>query len=104
TRARPVLLGVLRAPALALGVAARSIPATARLLVRLRGGVLEGRADLIHVQLNRGPVVALAVRERALLEVALRDDAGALLKRLGHVLGGVAPDGEIGRASCRESG
>src|SRR5699024_3529632 len=34
-----------------------------------------------------------AVGEGALLEAALRDDAGALLERLGHVLRGIAPDG-----------
>src|SRR5699024_7453047 len=74
--------------AAALGGAAETATASAAALhlVGLRGGVLEGGTDLVDVQLDAGAVVALTVGEGALLETALRDDAGALLERLGHVL------------------
>src|SRR5690606_41831885 len=59
----------------------------------LRGGVAERGAELVDGQLDGGAVLARTVGEGALLETALRDDAGALLERLRHVLGGIAPDG-----------
>src|SRR5690606_22828957 len=80
------LATALRGAAAEAATAASPSAAAALDLGGLRGGVLEGGADLVDVQLDAGAVVALTVGEGALLETPLRDDAGALLERFRHVL------------------
>src|SRR3954470_23924732 len=70
--------------------------ATAALTTRgtgdLRGGVAEGRADLVDLELDDGALLAFLRVEGALLEPAADDDARTAGQRLGDVLGRLAPD------------
>ena len=57
-----------------------------------RGGrVAKARADLVDIQFDRDAVVAIPILERALLELALGDHAGALSQRAGDVLRELRP-------------
>src|SRR3954463_4758881 len=58
----------------------------------LRGGVAEGRADLVDLELDDGALLAFLRVEGALLEPAADDDARTAGQRLGDVLGRLAPD------------
>src|SRR4051812_4085544 len=76
--------------------AAAATEATAALTTRgtgdLRGGVAEGRADLVDLELDDGALLAFLRVEGALLEPAADDDARTAGQRLGDVLGRLAPD------------
>src|SRR5690606_10860747 len=61
-------------------------------LVDLRGGVAQGRADLVDLDLEDGALLTLAGLVRTLLETSLDDHPHAALQGLGHVLGGLPPD------------
>src|SRR3954454_20022783 len=84
------------AAATAVGAGAAETAAGGRAALRavhLGRGVLQGRADLFHVQLDDRALLALAGLVRALLEPAGRDDPHATGQRLGDVLGRLPPDG-----------
>ena len=57
-----------------------------------RGGVAQGRADLVDLELDDGALLALTGLEGPLLEPPLHDDAGPAGERLGDVLRGLTPD------------
>src|SRR5690606_23346813 len=71
-----------------------TLPAAAALrLVDLSRGVLQGRADLFDLHLQRGPLRAgLFVCPPAGHEPSVGDDTIAALERLSDVLGRLAPD------------
>src|SRR5581483_6240527 len=72
---------------------ATTAAAAAAGLVDLGGRVAKRWADLVDLDLDHGAFLALAGLERALLEPALHDHPRAPSKTLGHVLGGLTPDG-----------
>lgn len=79
-------------PLLAAAEAAATAATAALGAGDLGRGELQGRADLVHVQLPAGAAVAVPVVVGARLEAALHDHAHALGQRLRHVLRGLAPD------------
>src|SRR4051794_22782244 len=58
----------------------------------LSGGVAQRGPDLIDLELHAGALLAFLRLVGALLEAALRDDAGPLGQRTGDVFGELAPD------------
>src|SRR3954451_13185815 len=90
-RRRP---GVARAAATTAATTGEATAAalTTRGTGDLRGGVAEGRADLIDLELDDGALLAFLRVEGALLEPAADDDARTAGQRLGDVLGRLAPD------------
>src|SRR5699024_10957398 len=59
----------------------------------LRGRVPQRGTDLVHIDLEDGPLLTLRGFEGALLQPALHTDPHATLKGLGDVLGVLAPHG-----------
>src|SRR5262249_42771690 len=55
-------------------------------------GVPHGRADIVHLDLVDGPLLAFPGLVRPLAQPAVDDHAHAALQALGHVLGRLAPD------------
>src|SRR3954471_2607253 len=90
-RRRP---GVARAAATTAATTGEATAAalTTRGTGDLRGGVAEGRADLVDLELDDGALLAFLRVEGALLEPAADDDARTAGQRLGDVLGRLAPD------------
>ena len=84
--------GLLVGPA-AAGVGAAGLGAGSVGLGDLDGGVAQGWADVVDVELDDGALVAVAGLERALPQPALHDDAVSAREAFGDVLGGIAPDG-----------
>src|SRR3954470_7064528 len=77
----------------AASAAAEAAPAALPLgLVDLRGGALQGRTDVVRLDLVDGALLPLASLVRPLLEPALHDDPHATLEALGDVLGRLPPD------------
>src|SRR4051812_49741024 len=71
----------------AASAAAEAAPAALPLgLVDLRGGALQGRTDVVRLDLVDGALLTLASLVRPLLEPALHDDPHATLEALGDVL------------------
>src|SRR5690606_26462257 len=95
--ARTLAAAVAAATAAAVG-AATAAPTEATAAGTLAAGdlgrgVAQRRADLVDLHLHDGALLALTGLVGALHEATLHDDAGALGQRLGHVLGGLTPDG-----------
>src|SRR5699024_661871 len=100
---------------------AAALPTGAGVAGDLGGSELEGRADLVDLDLVHGATLTITVLVAPLAQPALHDDAHALAEGLHHVLRRFAPDVageeqalavgplarvlvEIGRASCRARG
>src|SRR5664279_2982742 len=66
--------------------------AVARVAVDCRGGVAEGRADLVDLNLVHDPLLPFLRLVGPLLEVPGDDDAGAFLDGVGEVLSCLPPD------------
>src|SRR5687767_12434889 len=81
------LLALLAAEPLAV-----LLPAVPGDLVHLGGGVAQAGADLVHLQLDDGPLLALARLERALPQPTGHEHAGASDQGLRHVLRDLPPD------------
>src|SRR6185437_1962282 len=83
-----------RAPA-ATAAATAEAPASAAAaagLVDLGGGVPQRGPDLVDLDLDHGPLLALAGLEGTLLEPAADDHPRAAGQAFGHVLSGLTPD------------
>src|SRR5262249_34456678 len=87
---------LLRAPAAgpagAAGAASAEATAGPVGLGDLGRSVPHGRADVVHLDLVDGPLLAFPGLVRPLAQPAVDDHAHAALQALGHVLGRLAPD------------
>src|SRR5215207_10471293 len=94
-RPRVVAVAAAAAATSAGGAAGTAALSTTGITGNLGRGVLQRRPDLVDVDLEDGPALALAGLVAAGLQPAVDDDPHAFLQRLGNVLRSLSPDGAV---------
>src|SRR5918995_1251174 len=90
----PRVLAVVAAASAARTAAAASLAASS-VTRHLRGGVLQGRPDLVDIDLEDGAALALPSLVAAGAKPTLHDDPHSLLQRLGDVFSRLPPHGAV---------